>query len=147
MRLLWWTNIYTLICFCLLLLMSLRLAFSSCVTAPFLLGLFWGLPRSHRLSSHSRLNAFVIQTKLFLQNHVSLGHIAYYLPVSQQPLSSHRLLGCLCKYCLNICRSITIVVRDLILLMSISCRFLQITRTKEAAPSSSMLRTSDKMNR
>jgi hypothetical protein len=30
----------------------------------FLLGLFWGLPRSHRLSSHSRLNAFVIQTKL-----------------------------------------------------------------------------------
>ena len=32
----------------------------------FLLGLFWGLPRSHRLSSHSRLNAFVIQTKLNL---------------------------------------------------------------------------------
>jgi hypothetical protein len=29
----------------------------------FLLGLFWGLPRSHRLSSHSRLKAFVIQTK------------------------------------------------------------------------------------
>ena len=26
--------------------------------------LFEGLPRSHRLSSHSRLNAFVIQTKL-----------------------------------------------------------------------------------
>ena len=38
--------------------------FSSCVTALFLLGLFWGLPRSHRLSSHSRFNAFVIQTKL-----------------------------------------------------------------------------------
>jgi len=34
--------------------------------SPFLLGLFWGLPRSHRLSSHSRLNAFVIQTKLKL---------------------------------------------------------------------------------
>jgi len=47
-----------------LLLVSLRLAISSCVTALFLLGLFWGLPRSHRLSSHSRLNAFVIQTKL-----------------------------------------------------------------------------------
>jgi len=30
--------------------------------SPFLLGLFWGLPRSHRLSDHSRLNAFVIQT-------------------------------------------------------------------------------------
>jgi len=54
-------------CFCLLLLVSLRLAFSSCVSALFLLGLFWGLPRSHRLSSHSRLNAFVIQTKLNLQ--------------------------------------------------------------------------------
>jgi hypothetical protein len=58
------TNVYTLICFCLLLLVSLRLAFSSCVTALLLLGLFWGLPRSHRLSSHSRLNAFVIQNKL-----------------------------------------------------------------------------------
>ena len=45
---------------------SLRIAFSSCVTALFLLGLFWSLPRSHRLSSHSRLNAFVIQTKLNL---------------------------------------------------------------------------------
>ena len=44
--------------FCLLLLVSLRLAFSSCVTALFLLG----LPRSHRL------NAFVIQTKLNLYN-------------------------------------------------------------------------------
>jgi hypothetical protein len=32
--------------------------------SPFLLGLFLGLPRSHRLSSHSRLNAVVIQTKL-----------------------------------------------------------------------------------
>jgi len=53
-----------MMCFCLLLLVSVRLAFSSCVTALFLLGLFWGLPRSHRLSSHSRLNAFVIQTKL-----------------------------------------------------------------------------------
>jgi len=65
MRLLWWTNVYNLICFC-LLLVSLRLAFSSSVTALFLLGLFWGLPRCHRLSSHSRLNAFVIQTKLSL---------------------------------------------------------------------------------
>ena len=68
MRLLWWTNAYTLMCFCLLFLVSLRLAFSSCVTALFSLGLFWGLPRSHRLSSHSRLNAFVIQTKLGPQN-------------------------------------------------------------------------------
>ena len=66
MRLLWWTNVYTFMCFCLLLLVSVRLAFSSCVTTLFLLGLFWGLPRSHRLSSHSRLNAFVIQTKLNL---------------------------------------------------------------------------------
>ena len=31
-------------------------------------GLFWGLPRSHRLSSHSRLNAFVIQTKPYTYN-------------------------------------------------------------------------------
>ena len=36
------------------------------LTRLFLLGLFWGLPLSHRLSSHSRLNAFVIQTKLNL---------------------------------------------------------------------------------
>jgi len=36
--------------------------------SPFLLGLFWGLPRSQRLSSHSRLNAFVIQTKLTPNN-------------------------------------------------------------------------------
>jgi len=50
--------------FCLLLLVSLRLAFSSCVTALFLLGLFWDFPCSHRSSSHSRLNASVIQTKL-----------------------------------------------------------------------------------
>ena len=57
-------NFYTLMCLCLLLLVPTRLAFSSCVSALFLLGLFWGLPRSHRLSSHSRLNAFVIQTKL-----------------------------------------------------------------------------------
>ena len=41
-----------------------KVSISSCVTALFLLGLFWGLPRSHRLSSHSRLNAFVIQIKL-----------------------------------------------------------------------------------
>ena len=68
--LLWWTNLYTLICFCLLLLVSLRLAFTSCVTAPFLLGLFWGLPRSHRLSSHSVLNALVIQTKITLPRRV-----------------------------------------------------------------------------
>ena len=53
-----------LICFYLPHLVSSRLAVSSCVTALFWLGLFWGLPRSHRLSSHSRLNAFVIQTKL-----------------------------------------------------------------------------------
>jgi len=39
-RLLWCTNVYTLMCFCLLLLVSVRLAFSSCVTALFLLGLF-----------------------------------------------------------------------------------------------------------
>ena len=35
MRLLWWINVYTLMCFCLLLLVSVRLAFSSCVIALF----------------------------------------------------------------------------------------------------------------
>jgi hypothetical protein len=44
---------------------------------PFLLGLFWGFPRSHRLSSHSRLNAFVIQTKTNLTKLLFLHDITY----------------------------------------------------------------------
>ena len=40
LRLLWWTNVYTLMCFCLLPLVSVRLAFSSCVTALFYLVCF-----------------------------------------------------------------------------------------------------------
>jgi len=55
----------------------LSLAFSSCVTVLFLLGLFWGLLRSHRLSSRSRLNAFVIQAK---QNYTKLSLWIYLWP-------------------------------------------------------------------
>jgi len=74
-------------CICLLLLVSLKLAFSSCATALFLLGLFWGLPRSHRLSSHSRLNAFVIQTKL---NFVPTARARLVLHCITQPFKQER---------------------------------------------------------
>jgi hypothetical protein len=74
------------LCFCLLLLVPLKLPISSRVTALFILGLFWGLSRSHRLSSHSRLNAFVIQTKLNL----SPQHVPDLLHCITQPFKQER---------------------------------------------------------
>ena len=66
-----------LMCFCLLLLVSLRLARSILRHSPFFTW-FVGLPRSHRLSSHSRLNAFVIQAKLRIR--LSKAHPAIIAP-------------------------------------------------------------------
>ena len=67
--------------------------------SPFLLGLFWGLPRSHRLSSHSRLNAFEIQTKLNRQEYrevklhvILVGAMGIiYKDYTDKPLADHNL--------------------------------------------------------
>jgi hypothetical protein len=64
MRLLWWTNVYTLMCFSPTFSRVFKVSIFQLRHSPFLLGLFWGSPRSHRLSSHFRLNALVFQTKL-----------------------------------------------------------------------------------
>ena len=50
--------------------------------SPFLLGLFWGLPRSHRLSRYARLEAFVIQTKLTLTDRTV--RVCLFTPGKQQ---------------------------------------------------------------